>query len=147
MKREFRVEEQKQKIDKLFADCKQWKSKLGFAQDEIHFMERLLNSYVFEPNTPNLFERLQIYLKHVEKAKTQIATVLNQIAKHQNELGGMIECQDEQCDMTYYKRHDEIKARVTDCIFQFQEAKAEIFNYAGGILKKRKSPLSNGGQN
>jgi len=108
-------------------------------QDELTFIDHLLNSYVFEPNTPNLFERLQGYKVRLKKAKAKRQEVSKMIVQHEKNLGGMLECTDSTCDKTYYQKHEINKAEVVDCMENFQILKSEIFNYAGGILKKRKS--------
>ena len=45
---------------------KNWISSLQFIEDELRFIENLMCSYVFEPDTPNLFERLQDYKERVQ---------------------------------------------------------------------------------
>jgi len=134
--------EQAKKIEELIRNTRHWKSKLRFVQDEILFIDRLLNSYVFEPNTPNLFERLQDYQRRLKTAKNRKAKVIQQISRHKNKLGGMLECKDEACDLGFYPKHDVLKAEVVGCVEDFQNLKAEIFNYAGAILKKRKPKKS-----
>lgn len=130
--------DQTKKVEDLYWDTKHWKSMLKFMEDEIIFMERLLSSYIFEPNTPNLFERLQDYQKRLVIAKTEKGQVRINISKHENDLAGMMECTDSSCDSAYYQKHDRLKAEVVSCTEHFQILKSEIFNYAGGILKKRK---------
>jgi hypothetical protein len=131
--------EQSKKLDQLHLELKQWQSKLSFIQDEMIFIDRLLNSYVFQPNTPNLFERIQDYLYRLRKAKQKRAKLATRIGQHENDLGGMLECTEDKGDLTYYQKHDTLKAEIISYMQTFQELKSEIFNYAGGILKKRKS--------
>lgn len=130
--------EQAKKVEELIWDARNWKSKLRFVQDEILFIEHLLNSYVFEPNTPNLFERLQDYQQRLKKAKNRKIVVVQQISGHESNIGGMLECKDEACDLGFYQKHSTLKAEAVSCIEDFHNLKSEIFNYAGGILKKRK---------
>tara|TARA_R110002051_G_scaffold212635_4_gene277738 strand:+ start:2067 stop:2480 length:414 start_codon:yes stop_codon:yes gene_type:complete len=129
---------QNNKVDVLYADCKYWISAFKFTQDEIAFITKLLDSYVFEPNTPNLFERLQDYLKRLEQIKIENTRVKKRVIDHENKLGGMLECVDDACDLTFYNKHNLIKAEVTNCNEVFKVLKADIFNYAGGILKSKK---------
>lgn len=131
--------EQAKKVDKLHWDVRHWKSTLRFMQDEMLFIDRLLSSYVFEPNTPNLFERLQDYQQRLKTAKKRKTKVMQLISRHKNDLGGMLECKDEACDLGFYQKHDSLKAEVVDCVSKFQDLKGDVFNYAGSILKKRKS--------
>ncbi|NAS11932.1 DUF342 domain-containing protein [Poritiphilus flavus] len=127
--------------EKLHWESQQWKSDLCFIEDEITFIDRLLNSYVFQPNTPNLFERLQDFLQRLAKVKEEKATLRKRISKHESDLGGMMECKDETGNKEYFRKHKVLKDRMRECNTNFQALKSEIFNYAGGILKKRK-PIS-----
>lgn len=137
-KNKFTKEDQTSKIEELHGDFQQWKSHLYLMQDELTFIEHLLNSYIFEPNTPNLFERLQDFQTRLKKAKANRKEVCEVIAKHEKDLGGMIQCTDIACDNAYYQKHDKTKAESVMCLENFQNLKSEIFEYAGGILKRRK---------
>jgi hypothetical protein len=137
-KNKFTKEDQTNKIEELHGDFQQWKSHLYLMQDELTFIEHLLNSYIFEPNTPNLFERLQDFQTRLKKAKANRKEVCEVIAKHEKDLGGMIQCTDIACDNAYYQKHDKTKAESVMCLENFQNLKSEIFEYAGGILKRRK---------
>ncbi|MFS4491264.1 hypothetical protein [Maribacter sp. 2308TA10-17] len=139
--KEYSKPEQSKKVDRLHLELRQWQSNLYFMKDEMMFIERLLNSYAFQPSTPNLFERIQDYLYRLKNVKLKRVKLTAQIEKHENDLGGMLECTDSNCDLVYYQRHDTLKAEITQCMQAFQELKSEIFNYAGGILKKRKPNL------
>jgi hypothetical protein len=129
----------RKKMEELHRASQQWKSMLRFMEDEMIFINRLLNSYVFEPDTPNLFERLQDYLNRIEQSKSKKSRIKRSISNHENHLGGILECKDAVCDEEYYKRHDKLRTKVMDFVSEFQDLKSEIFNYAGGILKKRRS--------
>jgi len=137
-KSKFTKADQTDKIEELHADFQQWKSHLYLMQDELTFIDHLLNSYIFEPNTPNLFERLQDYQTRLKKVSGNRLEVCQMIAKHEKELVGMIQCTDNACDNTYYKKHEITKAESVSCLENFQNLKSEIFQYAGGILKRRK---------
>ncbi|WP_148232119.1 hypothetical protein [Maribacter sp. HTCC2170] len=130
--------DQTRKIEELYRDSQQWKSHLHLMQDELTFIDHLLNSYIFEPNTPNLFERLQDFLQRLIKAKNNKQGICEMISKHEKDLGGMIQCTNDSCDNTYYQKHEKMKAETVSCIEDFRSLKTEIFEYAGGILKKRK---------
>ena len=134
----FTINGQAEKVDQLHSALKQWQSNLSFMKDELIFIDHLLKSYVFQPNTPNLFERIQDYLSRLKKAKKEQKLLAAQIGAHENILGGLLECTDDNCDLSYYQKHDTLKAQVMACTQYFQQLKLEIFNYAIGVLKKRK---------
>ena len=142
MKDTYNTKTQTKKVEELHFELQGWKSNLHFIEDEIIFIEHLLNSYVFQPNTPNLFERLQNYLNRLKTTKTSKIQLQESIVEHENMIGGMMECTDASCDLSYYRKHDTLKAEVVNYTTNFKGLKSEIFNYASGILKKRK-PASN----
>jgi hypothetical protein len=129
---------QEKKVEQLHWEIQQWKSRLQFMDDEILFTNRLLDSYAFQPNTRNLFERLQDFKARLKSVRVNRNELKNRISKHENTLGGMLECTDSACDMGYYLKHDKIQTETDESLSDFQKLKSEIFNYAGGILKKRK---------
>ena len=139
VKKESILEEQENKVNQLHNDAIHWKSNLRFMQDEITFFSRLLNSYIFEPNTPNLFERLQDYQERLKRTIAKKTEVTLKISKHENSLGGMLECEDEACDLGFYMKHNTLQAEIVSCVQDFQHLKGEIFNYAGGILRKKRT--------
>lgn len=138
MKATYTTDIQSKKVEELHYEVQGWKSNLYFIETEIVFIDKLLDSYAFQPNTPNLFERLQNYQHRLKKTKNNKKQLKKRISQHENNLGGMMECTDESCDLEYYRKHELLKAEVLDYITNFRDLKSEIFNYAGGILKKRK---------
>lgn len=130
--------DQNNKVELLHLESKQWTSNLNFVMDEIRFIGHLLDSYVFEPDTPNLFERLQDYKARLKKIIDTNERMTEQISIHDNDLGGMLECKDKACDQAYYHKHNQLKAEVVELMSEFQNFKSDIFNYAGGILRKHK---------
>lgn len=116
----------------------EWKSGLQFIEGEIQFINQLLNSYVFEPNTPNLFERLQEFKTQIEEIELDIAGIHAEIRKQESELGGMLECDTVSCDTFYDQKHTSLKKMTNLFLKRYKTFKAEVFSYAGGILKKKK---------
>jgi len=125
-------------LEKFHLDSRQWKSSFHLMKDELVFVAELLHSYVFEPDTPNLFERLQDYLARLKTVKNYGKELEEQITQHENKLGGALECKNRHCDEDVHVEHQHLKANVVNCLQQFQMLKSEVFNYAGGILRKRR---------
>lgn len=138
MKNPVAASGRKEKVEELHWESLKWKSHLLLMEDELLFINRLLKSYAFEPNTPNLFERLSDYRERISQVEKKKNQAKKNIASHESELGGIMECKDRACDNAYYQKHNAIEAEVLACINDFQTLKSEIFNYAGGILKKHK---------
>jgi hypothetical protein len=120
------------------ATTKKWISSLQFIEDELRFIENLMCSYVFEPDTPNLFERLQDFKERVRNIQTRKKNIGKWLLDHENELSGFLESKQARGDNSYAQRHEELQVEYLLFHEDYQQLKSEIFNYAGGILKKRK---------
>ena len=125
-------------IEEFHRKAQRWISSVHFIKDELLFIEKLLHSYVFEPDTPNLFERLQDYLRRLEFNKQQLDQIYGQLITYESELGGLLECQDFDDPASIERRHLQLEVVGEEFQDKFKMLKSEIFNYAGGILRKRK---------
>lgn len=116
----------------------EWKSNIQFIQGEILFINQLLQSYVFEPTTPNLFEYLQGFKIGIEHLEKEMKKLQEELQKHENQLGGILECDTASCDNLYTENHKRITALFNSFYKEFQMLKNEVFKYARGILKTKK---------
>lgn len=119
-------------------ELQDWKSYLEFIGDEMVFIQGLLDSYVFEPRTPNLFECLETFKQHFNSSKRDRNALQESIKKHENGLGGIFECVQDECDSNYCEKHQDLKNRITDYIKRYIKLKKEVYHYAGSVLKQRK---------
>ena len=118
-----------------------WRSYLQFIGDEMAFIEKLLNSYVFEPRTPNLFEKLEHFKQGFHASKKERDGLLRTIREHEKHLGGMVECNPNEQDASYCEKHRALERSVHDYLEEYLKLKGEVYNYAGSVLK-RKKPLN-----
>ncbi len=138
MKERTKTQKEKATLPQLHAATKVWISNLRFIEDELRFIGNLLQSYVFEPNTPNLFERLQDYQNRLETIHAQKAKLTEQVQVHENDISGVLECEGDPGCASYREKHRELHIEVLVFDSDYQKLKSEIFNYAGGILRKRR---------
>lgn len=129
---------QEKKIEELHWELQGWKSKIQFMEDEMLFINRLLNSYVFEPRTPNLFERLELFKEAYKKSKREKEKLKSLISIHENNISGILECTSSICDFAYYEKHEKLNQRVSDYFEKYHQLKSDIYSYAESILKRRK---------
>ncbi|TPN87466.1 hypothetical protein [Aquimarina algicola] len=123
----------------LHIETLNWKSIQHFIEDEIQFSKQLLNSYVFEPDTPNLFERLQVFKDEFADVRKKIDMLKESIQKHENNMGGMLECDDLiSSDHVYYQEHEKLEQRFNSFHKDFRDLKSRVFLYASDILKRNK---------
>ncbi|MBU2945400.1 hypothetical protein [Zobellia uliginosa] len=142
MVKKFKIENlswtRRKKESELYKEIQQWKSNLRFLDNEVVFLERLLDSYVFEPDTPALFEWLENHKRRLRKVRNAKKETLAKIREHQQMLAGILECSASKCDENFYKLHASLQNKVKTYVKEFGALKSDIFNYAGTVLKKRK---------
>lgn len=138
LKTTFSKVDASKRIEILHCESQQLKSHLQFMLDEITFIDHLLNSYLFEPNTPNLFERLQNFTAQIHKQIRKREQLVLLIEQHENDLGAMLQYAENSCGTVYCVKHEKLRAEVIACLEGFRDLKTEVFLYAGEILKKRK---------
>lgn len=122
-------------LKELHFDVQSWKSELQYAEDDLLFMNKLIQSNAFRQDTHNLFERLEGYkvkLKEISDTKKQLQA---SIVTYENRLGYMMGQKLADYDPNYLEKHHVLRDRVMDYRSSFKELKSELFNYAGGILK------------
>jgi len=124
-------------IEELHQESKKWLSDLNFMADEIIFFDHLLNSYVFEPDTPLLFEDLQKYQGRLKESKKLCTKVIEDIVEHENKLGGLLEILNSTLDQAYQTKHLKNRIEIEVCLNDFRRLKKELYVYASGILRKR----------
>ncbi|MCK0146666.1 hypothetical protein MWU78_13500 [Arenibacter sp. F26102] len=121
-------------VAQLHWKVQQWKLHFQLMDDEIVFINQLLNSNAFKPNIPNLFEHLMDYKTRLEKINSRSETIRTQISTHENNLGGISDKSESSSGLNINKKNDQIQVEVDACLGDFQNLKSEIFNYTGGIL-------------
>lgn len=133
------ISDRTQKMEKLHWHIQHWKSDFQFMENEIAFIERLLNSHIFESNRPNLFERLQDFISRLDKLKALKFRLRQLISKYENRSGTVIGAKDEALVHSFSHRHDDLEMEVLECTDDFKKLKEEIFNFVGGTFKKREA--------
>lgn len=136
MKKEHEIKRQNNLVKEFNRETQQWKTHFQVIEDELLFIERLLNSSAFKTNTPNLFERLQEYKLRAKELQQSKKDVLNLISQHEHDLGNNFDETNDQHNLEYYSKHEGLKIQVNTYFEDFQKLKLEIFNYAGNILQK-----------
>ncbi|MEZ2414619.1 hypothetical protein ACA086_06600 [Muriicola sp. E247] len=124
-------------LDVLHQESREWISQLDFTADEIGFFDHLLHSYVFEPDTPALFETLQGHQKDMVVSKKKCKVLRQALQEHENKMSGLLEISSDTLDAAYKKQHMTLKHQMEGCMAHFQDLKANIFSYGQKVLKKR----------
>lgn len=103
-------------------------------ENEIQFINRLLNCNAYKENTPNLFERLQQFKHEIATKTREVTNFKKEITEYEDKLKGILECQDISCETYYLDNHKSLKDRFEEFFIGFNEYKTKVFNYTGSIL-------------
>ena len=133
-KEHIRTSQKNKKVKELHWKTQQWKTHFQSMDDELILAERLLDTQIFQPKTRNLFERIQEYKIRIKNIKNTKIALLTDISIHENNLGSMLDCTDNECEFTLYLNHEKLRTKVDICFENFQKLKFEIFNFSGGVL-------------
>lgn len=123
-------------VEELQRDTLFWDKLINTSTQEIQFLIQLISSDVFEVSIPNLFEKLKEYSITLEEIRRDKMDIHNDIINHQNDLNGMLECEDVSCDAFYHDRHQKLADRVHNYLLKFQDLKLEIFKFSIPLLKR-----------
>ncbi|MGB5435339.1 MAG: hypothetical protein WBM98_05550 [Maribacter sp.] len=121
-------------LREFHGDTVRWKSMLTYKENDILFIDKLLNSKAFRVAKPNLFERLQELNKEAETIASELKKLKKEVNEYESKLSGILECEDISCDTYYLENHKALKDRFEEFYTDFNEFKTKVFNYTGGIL-------------
>ena len=127
-------------IEGLHWESRRWISELDFSLDEFRFFSNLIKSYVFVPDTPDLFERLERYQHELENMEKKCKALKKQVQEHESQLCGLLELDNHTLDDAYRDKHRYLREDMDQYTAQIQKLKLNLFNYGQVILKKRHTP-------
>jgi len=119
---------------KYISEISKWENSLMIVSEEIKFLGKLLSTGIFEPNIPNLYERLQQYSKKLQDLKNEEILLGKEIEKHKTDFA--IELEEEQKDSLLKKTQLQLRKNINAFLKINSGLKLEIFNFTGNILRK-----------
>lgn len=125
-------------IEQLQQDTVDWDKLLQITTEEFSFLKQLLSSDVFELNNMAFFETLHEKVMDLEDFKTEKMYLHVSINNHKNDLNGMRECEDVNCELFYHSEHEKLKNRALTFLSNFQELKLDIYSYIAPHFRKLK---------
>lgn len=132
----YRKSADEKNIEELKADTRRWDKTFLDHTEEIVFFKTLLTSDVFEDKTQNLYEKLEEYYSNLSVLKEEKTELQAAILNHKNDLDGMIECEDINCDTFYQSQHNILTKRIDKHLTQFRDLKLNLLRFTTPLLKK-----------
>jgi len=125
---------QKELLTDFHHDAQWWRTAVGYFETETHFIDRLLSTKIFKENTPNLYERLQLFKQELNTRNRDTKNLKKELELYETKLLGILECQDISCDTYYLQNHKDLKKRFEEFYTNFNTFKTGVFNYIEGVL-------------
>lgn len=120
-------------LNKLKQEASKWYFELDFTALEIPFIKQILKSYPFQSDTPNLFERLQLYVKELETLNEIRNYILDKITSHRNQLNEIKP--NSIFNENYLKiNHEIIEEEFNSFNENYKHLKWQIFEYANAVI-------------
>lgn len=121
--------------EKYLFEISKWENSLMIVSEEIKFLYKLLSTGIFEPNIPNLYERLQQFSKNLQDLKNEKTLLEKEIEKHKTDFAQELEGNEAQKD-SLIRTHFQLRKNIIAFSKKTSGLKLEIFNYTGNIFKK-----------
>ncbi len=113
-------------IMKLESDVENWEASIEFAEKEIHFFNKLLNSPQCNENPDTKKKSLDL-LDQLKTIHETNKACLGEILEFSNKLEGMNECEDLQCETYFLNSHEEFRNKIEKHLLRFRALKGRIF--------------------
>lgn len=124
-------------IEKLQEDTRGWEKSFQNYTGEILFLKKLPTSDVFENEIPGMYEKLHEFYEWLEDLKLEKIDLHEELHNHKNDLNGMLECEDINCESFYHSRHQDLADRIALLFKKFNELKLEIFSFCTPLLRHK----------
>ena len=122
-------------VEELHINSVHWLTELDFMKNEIQFFKKLLIFGHFEYATPDILETVQLFLSEIDTIYKENEDHIDLLKQHENQLKGMLECEDLACDQIYLEEHDRVIDLISKHMGKFKILKGAIFEHADGILE------------
>ncbi|HSI69092.1 MAG TPA: hypothetical protein VK941_02590 [Gillisia sp.] len=119
----------------LYTDVNNWKSELSLIETENRFYQMLLNSKLIDKTEINQHD-INFLIQEVDSLDKVNSDCLERILEFYNELEGMMECEDVQCDTYYLNNYQQFKIDIESHFHKNRYLKTLIYSYMNTGIKK-----------
>tara|TARA_R110002020_G_scaffold397625_1_gene607737 strand:- start:105 stop:506 length:402 start_codon:yes stop_codon:yes gene_type:complete len=114
---------------------RRWKTLINHMENEIVFLDRLLNSDIISKvNTTTITERLKQFKKRIKTSSDILIDFKLEVAGHAKRLEKATEGECFIEEEQFLERHSELKGRFEKFCFDFKELRARVLLQTGSVL-------------
>lgn len=119
----FAITEDSQKTD-LQIEIENWKGQMNFMAKEIAFYLKMVEFPTIDLKNINFF------LKDLHEINKTSDELVKMLLQYNNNLEGLNECDDLQCETYYLDQHEEIRVKIEKHQLRFRTMKSQLFSSA-----------------
>lgn len=120
--------------EELLLITHKWKVELEFLEHELRFLKHLLNSSIYEKDTMNLFETLQLFKEDIDNHDKERLILFDKINFYHNQLINKIECDNVSYDRFYLQLHAKMTYHLDEFLKETKVLKLELFEYIQSVV-------------
>lgn len=117
-------------IEELQAEIRSWGENLNICSEEMTFLKHFLESGIFKDLSQEDQVSLETHSLALEDIRAEKIAVQLATRNHRNDINGMMECEDVNCDAFYHSQHQELFNRLQIMLQKFQEVKLHIYRFS-----------------
>lgn len=122
-------------INEILYQINCWENEFGYMHTELNFITNLLKNYPFNSNTPNLYERIQLFLKELSNVENTRHSLLIEIDDYKNDLIGQDEKHHLESHDYYLITYQKIAESIFNYFKNYNTLKCNIYEYVEGLLE------------
>lgn len=121
-------------INEILYQINCWENEFDFIKKENSFIIKLLESDIFNSNTPNLFERIQQFLKDLSSTENTRNTLLIELDDYKNDLMGQDEKHHFETHNYYLIAYQKMAESIFNYFKNYKALKSTIYEYVEGVM-------------
>lgn len=125
---------QEKNINLLLDTCNFWRDELLFLTMEIQFFKKMLKSYPFPSNTPNLFERIELFVQDFNTILSDKDTVLEDLRMHKNLLKEFKTSKTSDSVNLLLTQHKNIEKRIVSYFINYKTHKKNFYEFMISLI-------------
>lgn len=133
---EFKSFYRDKSAEELQYDAQNWKKQLEVLNYEFIFLNGLIRANIYEPDSRNLFERLESFKRNLKSQDKKRLKLLDEVDHHLNQLDKKIECDDLSCDNFFITAHQKMAKKIMTFLEEFNREKIHLFEYIISVIIK-----------
>jgi hypothetical protein len=116
-------------------NIKRWKSLIKHMENEVVFLDRLLNAEAINAfTTRTMGERRNLFKKMVKVKAEMLVDFKHEVAKHETVLSKLMATKQMPMDSSYVAQHEAFKVRIEKYRKDFDAFRSKVLLQAGSVL-------------